>query len=46
MKVRSMVLLLSGMLLVSLVPASLALEASQVGMEPPRLASINLRLWI
>ena len=37
MKVRSTTLLLSGMLLVSLVPASLALEASQAGMEPPKL---------
>ena len=37
MKVRSTILLLSGMLLVSLVPASLALEASQAGMEPPKL---------
>ena len=37
MKVRSAILLLSGMLLVSLVPASLALEASQAGMEPPKL---------
>ena len=35
--VRSTILLLSGMLLVSLVPASLALEASQAGMEPPKL---------
>ena len=37
MKVRSTTLLLSGMLLVSLVPASLALEASQAGMAPPKL---------
>ena len=37
MKVRSTILLLSGMLLVSLVPASLVLEASQAGMEPPKL---------
>ncbi len=37
MKMRSTILLLSGMLLVSLVPASVALEASQAGMEPPKL---------
>ena len=37
MKLRSTILLLSGMLLASLVPASLALEASQAGMEPPKL---------
>ena len=37
MKVRSTTLLLSGMLLVTLVPASLALKASQAGMEPPKL---------